>query len=57
MKIEKISTIILLCVGICQVNAVNSNLEACKDEKEFKNLLKTRPNLLILFSKNGILNF
>ena len=34
-------------------SANNNQLETCKDEKEFKNLLKTKPNLLILFGKNG----
>ncbi len=34
-------------------SASNNQLETCKDEKEFKNLLKTKPNLLILFGKNG----
>lgn len=53
MKIENFFTIIFICVGFWQTHAVNSIIETCKDEKEFKNLLKTRPNLLILFSKNG----
>lgn len=32
--------------------AVSNNLETCQDEKGFKNMLKTRPNLLVLFSKS-----
>jgi hypothetical protein len=31
----------------------NIQLESCVEEKDYKNLLKTRPNLLILFTKTG----
>lgn len=34
--------------------AVSNTLETCQDEKGFKNMLKTRPNLLVLFSKSDV---
>jgi hypothetical protein len=34
----------------------NFDVERCEDEKCFKNLLKTRPNLLICFAKIGNYN-
>jgi len=37
-------------------SASNNQLETCKDEKEYKALLKTKPNLLILFGKDGKVN-
>ena len=33
-------------------SAAHEALESCEDEKGFKNLLKTKPNLLMLFSKS-----
>jgi hypothetical protein len=49
-----IKTLFVFCIatGVAQA-AVSNQLESCTDEKEFKNLLKTKPNLLILFSKAG----
>ena len=49
-----IKTLFVFCVatGVTRA-AVSNQLESCTDEKEFKNLLKTKPNLLILFSKAG----
>ena len=44
---------IFLLIGRVELAGSSQALETCKDEKEFKNMLKTRPNLLILFSKSG----
>jgi hypothetical protein len=51
---------ILICIlllgafreGVCF--GEKKDLESFEDEKEFKALLKTRPNFLVLFSKSGI---
>jgi hypothetical protein len=42
---------VLLCIGYAQ--SAPNTLESCQEEKDFKLMLKTRPNLLILFSKSG----
>jgi hypothetical protein len=39
--------IALLAAGI------NAYIETCEDEKCYKNLLKTRPSLMIIYSKTG----
>lgn len=45
--------LIIGCLTISYGQAASKNqLETCTNEKEFKNLLKTKPNLLILFGKN-----
>ena len=34
--------------------ASNDLIESCEDEKCFKNMLKTKPNMLVVFSKSGL---
>ncbi len=31
----------------------NDLIESCEEEKCFKNMLKTKPNMLVVFSKSG----
>jgi len=48
-------SILLVFINIKLVQSASNNnevLETCLDEKCFKNMLKTKPNLLILFSKS-----
>lgn len=46
--------IVFFCslVLILQRVACNPGIELFEDEKTFKSLLKTRPNLLVMFSKS-----
>lgn len=50
----KLFVLLLVVYLVNRTNAASSDapLETCPDEKCFKNLLKTRPNLLVLFSKS-----
>ena len=48
-------SILLVFINIKLVQSASNNnevLETCLDEKCFKNMLKTKPNLLVLFSKS-----
>ena len=48
---------LLLLAFECVHSASNdANLETCNDEKQFKTLIKTKPNLLVLFSKSSKFN-
>ena len=44
--------IFMYCALVQSAKNNNEGLETCQDEKCFKNLLKTKPNLLVLFSKS-----
>lgn len=60
MKFKELSILLVFILGVrieAAGNANNQQLETCEDEKGFKNLIKTRPNLLILFSRSGKANF
>ena len=49
----KYLTLLLALILVAKAKAGSSDpLETCPDEKCFKSLLKTRPNLLVLFSKS-----
>ena len=55
MKSSRLLEAVLFIVMSIEIvlSAVNNEaLETCQDEKCFKNMLKTKPNLLILFSKS-----
>ena len=52
MKIIKISLLLSSLLSLSN-GAVNTQIETCEDEKCFKNLLKTRPSLMIVVSKTG----
>jgi hypothetical protein len=45
-------SVLVLC-NIANGATNNDLIEGCEDEKGFKNMLKARPNLLVLFSKSG----
>ena len=57
--INLLSNLILYSLFIINITTVvfaatntNEPLETCDDDKGFKNILKTRPNLLVLFGKS-----
>ena len=52
-NILKYLAVVFLIVKLTNAATPSSSIESCKDEKELKNLLKTKPNLLILFSKSS----
>lgn len=53
LRLELICLVIIAALAGQAKSAVDNKLETCEDEKCFKNLLKTRPNLLVLFSNSG----
>ena len=56
MNIFSFAVALLAAVLVAGVQAA-VDIELFNDEKSYKTLLKTRPNLLILFSKSGLLDF
>lgn len=46
---------LLVCYLVCNVaqTAKNNQLLSCQTEKEYKNLIKTNPNLLIIYGKSA----
>jgi hypothetical protein len=52
-NILKYLAVVFFMVKLINAATPTSSVESCKDEKELKNLLKTKPNLLILFSKSS----
>lgn len=55
MKVNAIGICVclLLIFEFTSSAANDGNLETCNDEKQFKILIKTKPNLLVLFSKSS----
>jgi hypothetical protein len=52
MNTLTVLSLLIICSSVASKKS-DTDIELCNDEKCFKNLLKTRPNLLVLFSKSG----
>ena len=53
LSIIEICMCLLLTFKLTSTASNDASLETCNDEKQFKSLIKTKPNLLVLFSKSS----